>query len=1027
MELKSMVVATRVSVSLRNLEAWVKFHRASFTMLASMLLIALLALSFLIPHYGYVKELTVGGGVIADADKLRDIRVVPLLIVVQFLILSCLAILKIDFSDLLVGCFYLLAVTAAITVTLNTLSVASVALFASLVVAIWISRLASREHFQVSSARVILVAAGSTFALNHLFSSDPVYTFSLATVVTSGLLLRWKTLVERWLASAAGLIVILAFAFAAPTFWYGAAEDYHSAIDYIHFFLSAALVVGSLKWNLLKYHSSGTSYSCLTVAIAFGLLLSPTISSGVLPVDDYHFGEKLLAAQALFDGNRSWFIDFFSPHGLSDAFGAIFAWSVGDLTGTGVHAGESIVLLYPTILLSWLLIRRVGAISALGILIVFPLEDRSVLMLTLSLLLATEAACLRSPRVAGFISVIVIAAAVFINAGLGVAGGSVGYLAGLVVQVRRSKRSLIEYVTTSFFAIALLGVLFSRQILGQLNFIAVSAYTNLTIYGNGDINVAIFHLYAFVFAISPILALVMYHGLKHVEWASTHNKYPTSDIISLIIPIAAFSLVINSYASGRLDDTAPRALFATICIVTFLPTWVALLKGTPYATLSASWLSILLLLAVSPWPLNIRSDKPILPLIASSNSPFIYEEIPRLGRGASDSHHLEMIKEVKSVVDRILEPSETFLNLTNRNSLSFYLDRPISVPFPSPYNAAPEAFQKSVVTSLKQDPPPLALVAVDNIEHDGLSLSLRSPLIFKFLIENYVPFVVGTYTYGIRKDLDKRLRDLSQVDVLDGFDGGRYSLGSYSDDNWRNGIAIGLNASVWSFALPPDLSGRFVVGDKLLFSDGIVRTIERIDGTNVRTTPTAIGCLCDVDKEVSFKLVNRKLIPLPHSWAEVFHVENLGRIPSAWGRSYNLLSRSLSQVSQRLELQRTVDLTPTEDKSGEYRVAGVDPYWVYTLPQQIAPFDGGVLDLSINCSDRDVRPIVQVFWRSKEAEFSEYASVTFEASNDRNLVPLDSSLRWRTLPNISEIRIDLSNADACGIVMLEGVSLFQRR
>jgi hypothetical protein len=252
-----------------------------------------------------------------------------------------------------------------------------------------------------------------------------------------------------------------------------------------------------------------------------------------------------------------------------------------------------------------------------------------------------------------------------------------------------------------------------------------------------------------------------------------------------------------------------------------------------------------------------------------------------------------------------------------------------------------------------------------------------------------------------------------------------HSIGNYTDNNWRNGIAIGDTAKRWSFALPPELSGKIALGDLLLFSDGIERRVIDANGLNVATEPTITSPDGSESLSPTTFLVRNRKLDTGTLWQQALHQGQLAMIPSAWGRSMENLAPYIQNNSQSLEFQGTHDIETNVHKPYNYRVVGPDPHWIFVIPKPVNPADHGLLDFTINC-ESEASPALQVFWRSNAGNFEEASSLHFIASYERNLVPLDSTPYWSELPEISEIRIDLDDSSNCPSLNLQNISLSSR-
>lgn len=115
---------------------------------------------------------------------------------------------------------------------------------------------------------------------------------------------------------------------------------------------------------------------------------------------------------------------------------------------------------------------------------------------------------------------------------------------------------------------------------------------------------------------------------------------------------------------------------------------------------------------------------------------------PTIGKAAAiDEKQLQRHIEIKTVLDQILENQETYYDATNHSADYPIQGRPSPVADLAPYNVPSSRQQRRIIKQLEEKQIPLALIQAENITHDGGSLSLRNYVIYKYLIEEYLPFV----------------------------------------------------------------------------------------------------------------------------------------------------------------------------------------------------------------------------------------------------------------------------------------------
>ncbi|AEI78150.1 hypothetical protein CNE_1c28370 [Cupriavidus necator N-1] len=162
--------------------------------------------------------------------------------------------------------------------------------------------------------------------------------------------------------------------------------------------------------------------------------------------------------------------------------------------------------------------------------------------------------------------------------------------------------------------------------------------------------------------------------------------------------------------------------------------------------------------------------------------------------------------------------------------------------------------------------------------------------------------------------------------------------------------------------------------------------------------------------------------------AEVTLLENafapsdLLKIPVAWGRSDHSLQRKMTLVRK---LAPTV--AGTSVKGGAPAVAhGQDPI-ALPLSPALAGKSAGLLRMRFACIGANAPPRLRVRWSTDTLSADAAASgLVFTADEGILIVPLDASPRWLTARDITGIRINLENPDACKNISIDDAGLYQR-
>ncbi|MBX3414836.1 MAG: hypothetical protein KF708_19280 [Pirellulales bacterium] len=120
--------------------------------------------------------------------------------------------------------------------------------------------------------------------------------------------------------------------------------------------------------------------------------------------------------------------------------------------------------------------------------------------------------------------------------------------------------------------------------------------------------------------------------------------------------------------------------------------------------------------------------------------------LPRLGHIRIEEHHLKSIQELKVELDRLLEPGETYFDLTSNSAYYYYLDREVPSLYSAHYVAANSQQQRRMLEQLRADLPPVVMIAPRD-DHDGGPPPLRSYLLFREFALKYVCIERGKFVF----------------------------------------------------------------------------------------------------------------------------------------------------------------------------------------------------------------------------------------------------------------------------------------
>jgi hypothetical protein len=131
--------------------------------------------------------------------------------------------------------------------------------------------------------------------------------------------------------------------------------------------------------------------------------------------------------------------------------------------------------------------------------------------------------------------------------------------------------------------------------------------------------------------------------------------------------------------------------------------------------------------------------------------------LPNLGRVIVDPGKLQRLQTIKRALDRVLEPGETYLDLTNRSAEYFYLGYRPAIESERVFNLVSEDQLLRTVKNFEKNPPPIVLAAPDVILADGGTSAYRSHLLYRYLVERYIPISIEGMTYMVRPERLSRL------------------------------------------------------------------------------------------------------------------------------------------------------------------------------------------------------------------------------------------------------------------------------
>lgn len=777
------------------------------------------------------------------------------------------------------------------------------------------------------------------------------------------------------------------------------------------------------NWNALL---SPVALFALLMAVKAGTTTAPQLNP-----DDYHFGEHLLGWWSYLQGVIP-YVGYMPAHGvIGDDLPGMLAYLFYDGKASSIVEASRLATLLLALFAFLALHRYSGSVGLAFVSILFlggfsQSTNLNWLFLTPFICLWLHPGLLARP--ARWLGIWIVTAPLVILGvppqGLLLVAAS--GLAALYIVWRYWRvgdiwhgRKEIGWALAVLLLMTLLSPLLSmlfnaiRYVLenGPINQVAYGIPWTLS-WGGGVRSGFIFELVRMSWIMVPVLCATLLYKQRKSQ-VSNH---------SLVLPalvMLAFAVLLIPYSMGRIDPGA-----GSRPAVVGILAWTILLPVALWGMLKqrekAAWMLLVVGMSaglntfppsLSVFVSNLSAQIPVGPLRDGASVG-----LHNLGIGTVQDEHWDRLTRLNTLLKRKLAPGENYLDLTSRNAQYFYLGRMPEQVVTAPYNMVPLPQQRRAVERLTQELPRIALLEGNNITHDGGGLALRNPLLYRFVLQNYVPSLEDGFIIGYRKtDLSAQGNSVS------------IPLMNLTDVNWNQGVNRRESALVLADSA---FASLLVPGQSVRLDNGEFRTVTRVweQGSAVWLDgsvfdPATVGAPKAIEVSIDPKGLSAYRAGLLQ---RAFAVVDFAKIPVAWGRSEKSLSHKMKQVAaltSRTPLIRDLSL-----EGNVYKVVGADPQINFDLSDlKLSGHDAGLLRFEFSCIDQNQEPKMQVFWwGDSESVPSEASSVRFALENGVLIVPLDAAPRWLTLGQINGLRLDLDNADACSGIRVESAGLYQR-
>jgi len=803
--------------------------------------------------------------------------------------------------------------------------------------------------------------------------------------------------------------------------------------------------VADVLWRYRKYHkASAQVWTTLLSPIAiFGLIVVFVLGNTVspqIPPDDYHFGEWLLGWWSYLNGKTP-YVDYIPAHGLVDDWAGILSFMFYDGTAATILDANRIGMALLALAAYLSIFRLSGSLGLAFISILFLVKilfssygGRVEWLFLVPFLCIWLSKSLRA-RPARWLAVWLLTAPVVIlvvppqGLLLVVASTVIAFRTAWLLWVHRENGRLWEIgVSVSLLLFCALLMPLLPMLLGAVRYVFENGPINQVAYGIplglswnaegkfGLVAQVIFEAVRMSWVAVPLISLVII--LSNFKERSRWESLIPAVVVFL------FSIFLIPYSMGRVDPgylSRPglAAIFGWTVLIP-VAAWPLIKPSNRLVFIAVVALAGALLNYGSLYSLSFSSLVSAVSAKTAIGTPKDGKSagLPNIGRAVVQDDHWNRLTRLNTLLAKRLSPGETYLDLSSHHAQYFYLNRQPATAVTAPYNMVPLPQQQRAVADLSRNLPRMALLEANNIVHDGGGLALRDPLLYRFVVDNYMPAWENGFVVGYRKQ-DSHTNEIQSIQI---------PIKNLTDVDWDKGVHRREAAIVLSDPAP---LSALSVGTQVLLGNGDHRHITRIrpegsaiwlDGPIFDSSkigaPNFIEATVEPKAEPEFKLA---LLD------KAFSTLELAKIPVAWGKSEASLIKRMNLVQNFDSISPALyDLSV---ENGAYKIVGNDPRMSFDISNySVSGRNAGLLKFEFSCLSKNSEPRIQVFWWGDEQMGpTEAASLRFTAENGVLIVPVDAYPRWLTLGKIRGVRIDLDNASACGGITVRSVALYQRK
>lgn len=648
-------------------------------------------------------------------------------------------------------------VSYSLLATLFTLfSIFAWAIFVNRVYAIdvtWLLKLAN----PYLSVKFILAVALCLFIYSFLFYKFKNYKNKLLVLTQLSLPLLFVFLIPQKVLDGDNLVSV-----------YPTSSFLYYSITFLVLF-SIGLIARKLfiSSNSTTEYISSISFVAILFFIKTYLIVIPSVSS-----DDYHFGEFLLPFWSWLEYGQMPFQDIVPARGLINYLDGLLVNSFFELKASYFGFVKNFLMLFYIATLFLIIRKYVNLFFAFMLTLMFATFDIGVSGIDVfnAVLLVFLAHLVIIRRYYKFLtfSLFLVTVSILFAPGQGgilaisIAPLGVYSLYKIVSNDYKIALRFLSFLLIPYMLIIALTPLFD-MLYGAILYAKEQSSLNSITYGTPwyfSVNsFANTNYWLFEMVRSGYVAIIGFSSIVLVKYLTNKELINRREVLVYGSIILITSLLFIVRGAGRIDPGSfSRLGLATTFIVGILLPLLIYHLFPRYKSMIAMG-CIVFYISIFGYIGNSLSLNQLIAKVDSKTqlpSNFQYTKgtnIENMGNGIFDDSHIKRIVKIRNFLETVLDKHETFLNLTNRNALYFYLDRKPPIETGAYYNLVSEGQQQRAIEILSMNIPKVAIIEADNLTHDGVKLPLRSPLLYRFVMQNYQPLEVDGIIYGIRNDI----------------------------------------------------------------------------------------------------------------------------------------------------------------------------------------------------------------------------------------------------------------------------------